>query len=83
MRTASPAAPDAPGARGTTGPGLHGVVMLEVNNHAPFGDNEEMLRLHLLSLLDSLRSPELDRAPTDDITAHSGTTHSEHEEHGR
>jgi len=57
--------------------------MLEVNNHAPFGDNEEMLRLHLLSLLDSLRSPELDRAPTDDITAHSGTTHSEHEEHGR
>lgn len=62
---------------------LHGFVMLEINNHAPFGDNAEMLRLHLLSLLDSLRPAGLDRAPTDGITAHSSTTDHEHEEHGR
>jgi len=54
---------------------LHGFVMLEVNHHAPFGDNGEMLRLHLLALLDSLRPAGLDRAPTD--------PEDEHEEHGR
>lgn len=52
---------------------LHGFVMLEINHHAPFGDNGEMLRLHLLALLDRLRPAGLDRAPTD----------REHEEHGR
>ena len=42
---------------------LHGFVMLEINNHAPIGDNETMLRLHLESLLDSLRSTAVDRPP--------------------
>ncbi len=55
---------------------LHGFVSLEINNHAPFGDNEEMLRLHLLALLDSLRPAGLDRAPTDTPT-------DTEEEHGR
>lgn len=66
---------------------LHGFVSLEINNHAPFGDNAEMLRLHLLSLLDSLRPAGLDRAPTDGgaarDTVDSGTADHEHEEHGR
>lgn len=61
---------------------LHGFVSLEINNHAPFGDNEAMLRLHLLALLDSLRPAGLDRAPTDTPTD-GEPTEGEHEEHGR
>lgn len=61
---------------------LHGFVSLEINNHAPFGDNAEMLRLHLLALLDSLRPAGLDRATIDTPTG-GEPTDGEHEEHGR
>lgn len=72
MRSEPPVAPDAPRFR----PSALGGDVEEINDHAPFGDNGEMLRLHLQALLDSLRSPGLDRAPTD--TATDGE-----EEHGR